>query len=263
MAWLSQRPAELDLEFDLVAVDLHFDFGLHPLGHMQLNARVAELELCLTIACGERLGNADEELGGLLTGQGLRSGELDIGHRFLRHRLYRLKHTPEFWSIDFVLQAHSRRFVFDAEEAGAVRPLFDRADVIRFREHRWRPRQVEARVSELQDTYRALRPWVIKQIRREKFVEAFGYYERYVLRPLVETLRLAYVPRKSDYYVKDVYRDLPTEIVRELAKLYQVPDLEAFQLRLEKADQLFEAALDLAGSELGSSRPARERNGPR
>ena len=153
---------------------------------------LSDIDLVADVADGSQ-DRVFERVEGLLALMGPLeiSMELDIGHRFLRHRLYRLKHTPEFWSIDFVLQAHSRRFVFDAEEAGAERPLFDRADVIRFREHPWRPRQVEARVSELQDTYRALRPWVIKQIRREKFVEAFGYYERYVLRPLVETLRLA------------------------------------------------------------------------
>jgi hypothetical protein len=172
--------------------------------------------------------------------------ELDIGHRYLRHRLYRLEGTPVFWTIDLVLQAHSRRFVFDAEDAEAVRPLFDRGGVIRFRGHPWQPNEVEARLSELEGTYRALRPWVIKQIRRRKFVEAFGYYERYVLRPLVEVLRLAYAPRKADYYVKDIYRDLPAEIVGELETLYQVPGLEAFESRLKVADRLFQAALDLA-----------------
>jgi hypothetical protein len=57
---------------------------------------------------------------------------------------------------------------------------------------------------------------VVKQVRRGKFVEAFGYYERYVLQPLVEALRLAYAPRRSDYYVKDIYRDLPAEVTAEL-----------------------------------------------
>jgi len=174
------------------------------------------------------------------------SFELDIGHRFLRHRLYRLEGTPVFWTIDFVLQAHSRRSVFDAEDAEAVRPLFDRGGVIRFRGHPWQPNEVGARLSELEGTYRALRPWVIKQIRRGKFVEAFGYYERYVLRPLVEALRLAYAARKRDYYIKDIYRDLPAEIVGEREMLYQVPDVEAFDSRLGVADRLFTTALDLA-----------------
>ena len=31
---------------------------------MQLNARVVEQELCMTVVGGERLGEADEELGG-------------------------------------------------------------------------------------------------------------------------------------------------------------------------------------------------------
>lgn len=41
-------------------------------------------------------------------------------------------------------------------------------------------------------------PRVVKQIKQGKFIEAFGYYERFVLRPFVEVLRLAYVPRKGD-----------------------------------------------------------------
>jgi predicted nucleotidyltransferase len=175
--------------------------------------------------------------------------ELDIGHQFLRHRLYRLGRTSEFWTIDFVLQAHSREFVFDREDEGVVRLLFDKAGVVRFRDHPWRPEGVEARLAELADTYRALRPWVVKQVRRGKFVEAFGYYERYVLQPLVEALRLAYAPRKSDHYVKDIYRDLPAEVTAELERLYRVPDLEAFRSKLERADLLFQSAVDrLSGS---------------
>ncbi len=188
------------------------------------------------------------ELGPLVT-----SLELDIGHQFLRHRLYRLHQTSEFWTIDFVLQAHSRNFVFDREDECAVRVLFDRAGVVRFRDRPWRPDGVESRLAELADTYRALRPWVLKQVRRGKFVEAFGYYERYVLQPLVEALRLAYAPRKSDYYVKDIYRDLPAEVTEELEHLYQVPDLEAFRSKLERADLLFQATVDRATASSGQA----------
>jgi predicted nucleotidyltransferase len=172
--------------------------------------------------------------------------ELDIDHEFLRHRLYRLECTSEFWTIDFVAQAHSRQFVFYREDAGSVRVLFDRASVIRFRDGPWRSEQLEARLAKLQDTYWSLRPWVVKQIMRGKFLEAFGYYERYVLRPLVEVLRIVHVPRKSDYYIKDIYRDLPEDITRELEGLYQVPDISAFEARLEIADGLFRAAIDSA-----------------
>lgn len=173
--------------------------------------------------------------------------ELDIDHRFLRHRLYRLEHTSEFLTIDFVVQAHSRQFVFDREDADAVRVLFDRAGVIRFREGPWEPGHVDARAARLRDTYWALRPWVVKQIKRGKFIEAFGYYERYVLRPLVEILRLAWAPRKSDYYIKEIYRDLPEEITRELEALYKVPDVDAFSGKLEAADRLFRAAISRVG----------------
>jgi predicted nucleotidyltransferase len=170
--------------------------------------------------------------------------ELEIDHQLLRHRLYRLERTSEFWTIDFVARAHIRQFVFDREDAGSVRVLFDRASVIRFRDGPWRSDQLDERLARLQETYWSLRPWVVKQIRRGKFLEAFGYYERYVLRPLVEALRIAHAPRKSDYYVKDIYRDLPPDITRALEGLYQVSDISAFEARLEVADGLFRAVID-------------------
>lgn len=192
------------------------------------------------------------ELGPLVTNL-----ELDIDHRFLRHRLYRLEGTSEFLTIDFVVQAHSRDFVFDKENADAVRVLFDRAGVIRFREGPWQPEQLTERAARLKDTYWALRPWVVKQVHRGKFLEAFGYYDRYVLGPLVEVLRLAYAPRKSDYYVKEIYRDLPEGITRELEGLYQVPDVSAFPARLEAADRLFRAAIGrVVTSRPGQAGPA-------
>jgi hypothetical protein len=46
--------------------------------------------------------------------------------------------------------------------------------------------------------------------------------------------------------VKDIYRDLPAEVTAELEQLYQVPDLEAFRSKLERADLLFQAAVDRA-----------------
>ena len=51
----------------------------------------------------------------------------------------------------------------------------DRASVIRFRDGPWRSEQLDSRLAMLQDTYWSLRPWVVKQIRRGKFLEAFGY----------------------------------------------------------------------------------------
>lgn len=179
--------------------------------------------------------------------------ELDIDHQFLRHRLYRLERTSEFWTIDFVAQTHSRQFVFDLEDARSVRVLFDRASVIQFRDGPWRSEQLDARLARLQDTYWSLRPWVVKQVRRGKFLEAFGYYERYVLRPLVEVVRIAHIPRKSDYYIKDIYRDLPQDITQELEGLCQVPDIRAFEARLETADGLFRAAIERI--EEGSTSP--------
>ena len=92
------------------------------------------------------------------------SFDLDTGHPLLRHRVYHLEGTSEFWTIDFVLQAHSRRYVFDAEDKDAVRPLFDRAEEIRFHDHPWQPEDLGTRLAEIEVRYRALRPWVIKQV---------------------------------------------------------------------------------------------------
>jgi hypothetical protein len=49
----------------------------------------------------------------------------------------------------------------------------------------------------------------------------------------VEVLRIAHIPRKSDYCIEDIYRDLPQEITRGLEGMYQVPDVSAFEARLE------------------------------
>ncbi len=66
----------------------------------------------------------------------------------------------------------------------------------------------------------------------------------------LETRRVEKPDHAAAWY-KEIYRDLPEGITRELETLYQVPDLGAFPTRLEAADRLFRAAI----GRVGTSRP--------
>jgi hypothetical protein len=78
--------------------------------------------------------------------------------------------------------------------------------------------------------------------------EAFGYYQRYVLEPLIEVLRIAFSPAKTGYYIKDIYRDLPHEVTTGLEELFKVADISEFKQKISQADELFERGARLINS---------------
>ena len=64
------------------------------------------------------------------------------------------------------------------------------------------------------------------------------------LQPLVELLRIRYVPGKHEYYFKHVYRDLPGEVVSQLEDLVKIKNIEDIRQGVAKASEMFEANLE-------------------
>ena len=91
-------------------------------------------------------------------------------------------------------------------------------------------REVEFRVEQLRREFELRQIWVEKEVARGHFLEALHSLHIYVLEPLVELLRLHYVPRKGDYHLKDIAHDLPEGMVKTLEDLYRVTSLEDIEV---------------------------------
>ncbi len=99
--------------------------------------------------------------------------------------------------------------------------MFDRAGVVQFvppgaqRDAAWRA----GRLQEL-DAITERYSRVEKYVRRGEFLEAFGYYHRWLLSPLIEALRMRYTPLHPDYYIVHISRHLPADVLRRLEDLF-------------------------------------------
>lgn len=119
--------------------------------------------------------------------------------------------------------------------------LFDHAGVVTFRpvdepaiaaRRAARLRELEAGVSQ--------HARIEKYVLRGQFLEAFGYYHRWLLMPLIEALRMRYTPLHPDYYIVHISRHLPAEVLRRLEDLFQVGSLEEIRVKMHAALALFD-----------------------
>lgn len=61
----------------------------------------------------------------------------------------------------------------------------------------------------------------LKEINRKNYIEAFAFYNSYVLRPLIELLRIKYGPDEHyNFATRYVHYEFPEDIVKRLEGLY-------------------------------------------
>jgi hypothetical protein len=138
---------------------------------------------------------------------------------------YRLAGTPEHLVIDLA-------FVPPEEVEGALDPLRHGVPHILFdRTGRMRPADDPAIAGHLAARLASLRGRVAvtshlpaKQLARGKIVEAYDFWQRFLIAPLVEVLRARYAPRRQDFGLRYLDIDLPADVYARLLALLFVND---------------------------------------
>lgn len=166
------------------------------------------------------------------------------GHEKLRQRIYHLADTSPYLMIDFVWQLHSRPAAESCFIRGnmveAAHVLFDKRGVITHR-----PGDPAEYAQEHADLLAECRyrysqhVRVIKYIRRNQFPEAFAYYQRYVVEPLVLLLRMMYTPANTDYYLIHISHHIPADALARLTGFLQVCSLAEMEARIVEAGAWF------------------------
>lgn len=178
-------------------------------------------------------------------------GELDICQEQenpdpkIRQRFYHIEGSSKFLLIDVCIQSHSREISFtNGFEGEKVMPIFDKAGVIKFRDIDQSDftQALDNRLNELEDAFTVRKIWVDKELRRERFLEAFGYYME-IVELLIEALRIRHSPTKHDFGFKHLSRDLPKEIVDRLSNLVKADSLEELERNLWCAGEMFQVAV--------------------
>jgi len=169
-------------------------------------------------------------------------------HPKIRQRIYHLKGSSEYLMIDFCWQLHSRpsgesEFV-KSDMIERVKVLFDKANVLRFVEPD--PSKYEGwsaeRLEECKYRYSQLSR-VRKYVLRGHYLEAYAYYNRYVLEPLVDMLRLIYTPAHADHYLIHISQHIPKEEINKLEYFAQIASLDDISERISLAEKWFNELL--------------------
>ncbi len=159
----------------------------------------------------------------------------------LRHRIYHLEGTPETLFLDVVIQSHSRGFEFIRQnQAEHPKVIFDKAEGIKFRDvdEAQLAQTLRERLYHLSNRF-AQRPLVTKYVKRGKFLEAMGYYHKYLLEPLIEVLRIRYTPLNFEYGIVHISDHLPRELVLELENLSKITSVEEVAEKALRASEIF------------------------
>ena len=162
------------------------------------------------------------------------------GNSKQKQRIYHIKETSEYLMIDFNLQPHScnsenSTFVYN-DEIDVNLTLFDKANVIKYvelnpkwyaKEHQYWFKESKYRFSQLCR--------VRKYTLRNEYPEAFIYYNKYVVEPIVMLLRIKYTPAKVNYHMIHISRHIPKNELQKLNRLLQVSNVDDIANNLDYA----------------------------
>ena len=169
------------------------------------------------------------------------------GHPKIRQRIYHLENTSEYLMIDFCWQLHSRQeFTYiENDSVEAVKVIFDKANVIRHKPLNLSDfaKNNAARLAEAK--YRRTQHMrAEKYVRRGQYLEAYAYYNRYVLEPIIDLLRIIYTPAHTDYYLVHISQHIPENEKKRLEYFAQISSLEDISERIPLAGAWFDELLE-------------------
>lgn len=171
------------------------------------------------------------------------------GHPQIRQRVYHLDGTSEYLMIDFCWQLHSRPreeyTYYENDPIEAAKVIFDKDNIIRHKPQ-GRADLSQQNKSHLEEAkfrrtqYRRAE----KYAHRGQYLEAYAYYNRYVLEPLVDLLRLIYTPAYADYYLIHISQHIPEAERERLEYFAQISSLDDIAVKIPQAGQWFDELVD-------------------
>ncbi|NIK80387.1 tetratricopeptide (TPR) repeat protein [Paenibacillus castaneae] len=205
----------------------------------------SDLDIVLNVADGFE-EQALQQLEALLAA----IGPLDLNYKEYKndqqsYTVFHLLNTADSLFLDVSIQSQSHKYTFLREDTSVIpKVIFDKIGIIQYESLNQDKlhNQIQERLYHLENTFKQ-RGRAIKYAKRNKFLEAFAYYQKFVLTPLVELLRIKYAPIHYDYYLVQASRQLPVEVLDRLEHLYKVNSVTDIEAKIEIAARLFDQTL--------------------
>ena len=170
-------------------------------------------------------------------------------HPQIRQRIYHLQGTSEYLMIDFCWQLHSRPKVeytyIENDNVEAVKVIFDKNSVISYKPldlseyAKWNTKRFdEAKYR------RAQHNRVMKYVHRGLYLEAYAYYNRYALEPLIDLLRLVNTPAYANYYLVHISHHIPSDERERLEYFAKISSLDEIAEKTPEAGDWFDELVE-------------------
>jgi hypothetical protein len=174
-------------------------------------------------------------------------------------RFYRLQGAGPFLVIDVAVIKHSNPNKFlQPEQHGEAVIHFDKTGVVQPPPFDWpaHTAMLRERAETLRLTFELFQALPLKELYRQNTIEAMAFYHSFILRPLVEVLRIRHRPARYNFYTRYIHSDLPLEVAGRLQELYFVASPDDLGMKIEAASAWF-------GQELNRIQPAAPARGDR
>jgi predicted nucleotidyltransferase len=172
----------------------------------------------------------------------------------MHQRFYRLAGTPPYLMVDLTLRRSDQPEHFaEREMHGEPVVLFDKRGQVRSipMDRTKLAADVERRLASIRVQVPLLEHLVTKELDRGHPLDALGYYQALVLRPLVELLRIRYHPERHGFGLRYLTIDLPADVVARIEALAYVPD--PHNLRRQHAEAVAWCMAELAALDTGAT----------
>jgi len=170
-------------------------------------------------------------------------------HPKIRQRIYHLAGTSEYLMIDFCWQLHSRSeddyAFYENSRVEAAKAVFDKDGILGYKplDPSAFSEQNAARLEEAKYR-RSQHMRAEKYVRRGQYLEAYAYYNRYVLEPLIDLLRLLYTPAHADYYLVHISQHIPRAEKEKLEFFAQISSLKDIREKIPQAGEWFDGLVE-------------------
>lgn len=221
--WLEPNPSVLALWLE----------GADATGHVD---DYSDLDICCSVQPKSMNGVVEQAQQALET-----LGKLDLAQRAVaetdtQHVIFHFADSSPYLLIDFNLYVGRGSQFVEGDEIEKPLILFDKNQVIRFvgRTDSLAALATAERIQALKEIVSQYSR-IDKYVQRGDFLETFGYYEKWLLVPLIEIVRMKYTPLHPDYFIVHISRHLPEAILRRLEDLFKVNSVAEIGMKSKAA----------------------------
>jgi uncharacterized protein YlbG (UPF0298 family)/predicted nucleotidyltransferase len=161
-------------------------------------------------------------------------------------KFYKLKDASKFLLIDLsVINESAPDKLLEPEIHGRAKVHFDKTGVtkkysLNKEAHGKKIKNSITRLKLVQEVFGMMPE---KEINRGNHIEAVVLYYNYILRSLLEALKIKYTPTRFNFFVRYVHYELPQDIVKRLQDLYYVSSPEDLKKKYKEATNWLEEEL--------------------